>query len=25
LLASLLLLWKDMAPFLITRKVSGGE
>jgi hypothetical protein len=25
LLASLLLLWKDLAPFLITRKVPGGE
>ncbi len=25
LLASVLLLWKDLAPLLITRKVSGGE
>jgi hypothetical protein len=25
LLASLLLLWKDLAPFLVTRKVPGGE
>ena len=25
LLASLLLLWNDLAPFLITRKVPRGE